>query len=453
MPNRIKRISILVLAVILGASTGSAIGKMQPTTAPTTSPTQVNVDPKADQVLREMCDVLRNAESFSANMQSITKVSSAGMRQETFSTQSIAVERPNKIAIETKEGMGGTLISDGKQLLVHFPMMGKYAIEDAPQSLEKLSTGPAAGILGSAGIGATGLVTVLGDDPYAKAMESVEKLEYVELRTLEDGTECHVLRFIQPGMNLDLWVQAAPQPRLPRRIVPDLSGQFAQMQQEMPGMKDMKIEMTSDVSDWKIDFKLPKDRFAIVPPPEAKQVDSVSEIFGMGAGGGEDEHPILGQSAPPFKLGLLDGGNASLSEHNGKDIVVLDFWATWCGPCVQALPILAETVQAYQDQRQPIAFYAVNQSEQPDVIKQFLAKKKLDIMVALDSDGKVGELYGVTGIPQTVVIDTNGIVQSVHVGFDPNLKEELSKELETLLAGGSLLKSPTTIPNESEEAD
>jgi len=81
-----------------------------------------------------------------------------------------------------------------------------------------------------------------------------------------------------------------------------------------------------------------------------------------------------------------------------------------------------------------VAFYALNQRENPEAIKDFLSKQTFKLTVALDAEGKVGEAYGVEGIPQTVLIDKDGKVRAVHVGYDPAMRVQLVKQLEEMLA-------------------
>ena len=88
-----------------------------------------------------------------------------------------------------------------------------------------------------------------------------------------------------------------------------------------------------------------------------------------------------------MNLKLLDEGEFRLKDHRDTRLVMLDFWATWCGPCVQELPLLAEVAAAYKDKG--VVFCAVNQQEKPDQIHKFLKEKKLSITVALDSEGTV----------------------------------------------------------------
>ncbi len=163
----------------------------------------------------------------------------------------------------------------------------------------------------------------------------------------------------------------------------------------------------------------------------------------------EEQHPSLGKDAPAFKLDLLDGGNFDLSAVKGKKIIVLDFWATWCPPCRKALPILAEVTASYADK--DVVFYAVNLQEEKDKITDFLAKEKIKCLVALDKDATVAKLYNVDGIPQSVIIGKDGVVQVVHVGLLPDLKEQLKKELDDLVAGKSLIGKDATITKKPAE--
>ncbi len=137
---------------------------------------------------------------------------------------------------------------------------------------------------------------------------------------------------------------------------------------------------------------------------------------------------------------LLDGTEFSLASYREKNVVMIDFWATWCGPCVEEMPVLAEVADEYSDQG--VVFCALNQDEDIETIQKFLDEKELDIMVGLDSAGAMGAAYGVQGIPTLVLIDKSGIVQSVHVGYRPDIKDVLQRELDTLLAGKTLFDEP-----------
>ncbi len=125
-----------------------------------------------------------------------------------------------------------------------------------------------------------------------------------------------------------------------------------------------------------------------------------------------------------------------LKEHLGKDVMMLDFFATWCAPCVAALPEVSGVAKKYADRG--LVFYAVNVGEDAATVKQFLESKGLDVPVAMDGSTTAAEQYGVRGIPQTVLIGKDGTVQAVHIGFSPTIAADLSRDVEELLAGKDL---------------
>lgn len=149
-------------------------------------------------------------------------------------------------------------------------------------------------------------------------------------------------------------------------------------------------------------------------------------------GGESDEtHALVGKPAPEFQLDSLDGAPVRLEQHRDKDVVILDFWATWCGPCRAGLPIIARVAAKYRERG--VVAYAIDQQETAEDVRKFLEDERLEIQVLLDRAGQVGELYHVEGIPQTVLIGRDGKVADVHVGFSSDLETRLSGELDALL--------------------
>lgn len=147
---------------------------------------------------------------------------------------------------------------------------------------------------------------------------------------------------------------------------------------------------------------------------------------------GEAESPLAGKKAPLFELKQLDDSTFKLSENVGKRIIVLDFWASWCGPCVKAMPDVQEVVGAFPADL--VTLCMINQAETTPIITDFLEKRKWkDLPVALDFDMKVSQSYGVEGIPHTVVIDAKGNIAWVHTGYDADLKRELFEAIASLL--------------------
>lgn len=139
---------------------------------------------------------------------------------------------------------------------------------------------------------------------------------------------------------------------------------------------------------------------------------------------------LVGTSPKDFSMKLLDGSEFKLSEAKG-DIVILDFWATWCGPCVRALPDYLEVMKELDSKN--VRFIAVNQEEKEARIKGFLESKKLKMTVGLDPESKIGDIFGVESIPQTVIIGPDGKIEWLHVGYKTGVADALKAAVEKLL--------------------
>ncbi len=144
---------------------------------------------------------------------------------------------------------------------------------------------------------------------------------------------------------------------------------------------------------------------------------------------------MLNQAAPDFELTDLAGNSISLKSLRGK-IVVLDFWATWCGPCLASFPGMQQAVEKFRDDSQ-VEFLFVNTWERGDDVQQrvadFIREKNYPFHVLLDSKNEVVTAYGVEGIPTKFVIDKNGKIRFKSVGFggDANqMVDELSMMIE-----------------------
>jgi peroxiredoxin len=118
----------------------------------------------------------------------------------------------------------------------------------------------------------------------------------------------------------------------------------------------------------------------------------------------------------------MEAKKVTLSDMKGS-VVILDFWATWCGPCVASLPHLNKIYNEFE--KDGLKVYALNQREDKQKVAAFIKDKTLTIPVLLDKEGAVAKQYLVTGIPQTVVIGKDGVVKKVIVGFNPDGDQEL----------------------------
>lgn len=129
------------------------------------------------------------------------------------------------------------------------------------------------------------------------------------------------------------------------------------------------------------------------------------------------EELVVGDTAPDFIVELLDGNTVKLSDFKGK-AVFLNFWATWCGPCILEFPAIQQLSDAFPDD---LAVIAVNCSEKKAKVKEFIDDNDYDFNVGLDENGKIQIKYPTMGIPYSVVIDPDGVITSIHLGADDKM--------------------------------
>lgn len=136
----------------------------------------------------------------------------------------------------------------------------------------------------------------------------------------------------------------------------------------------------------------------------------------------------VGQPAPAFKLPDLNGNQVSLEQFKGK-VVLLDFWATWCGPCRMSMPQL-ERLQAQFPS--DLALLAINLQEPRDEVNSYVKQQNLHSRVLLDEEGEVGRVYRSSAIPMQVLIDKAGVIRHVQMGFSPRMGDLLREKVEQL---------------------
>ena len=136
----------------------------------------------------------------------------------------------------------------------------------------------------------------------------------------------------------------------------------------------------------------------------------------------------IGEAAPNFKLPDLSGQEISLDQFKGK-VVMLDFWATWCGPCRMTMPLM-ESIQ--KEFANDLILLTINLQESKDIVRDYVRAQNLHSRVLLDEEGSVGSVYGTDSIPMQILIDRQGIVRHVQAGFGPRTAAQLRSEIQTL---------------------
>ena len=166
------------------------------------------------------------------------------------------------------------------------------------------------------------------------------------------------------------------------------------------------------------------------PAKEPRFAGADSSTPGSESSPGLDS-PLVGTVANDFNIPLLDGGVFRLSDHSDK-VVILDFWATWCGPCVRAMPHIIQTANQFPPGK--VVLLAVNQQEKGQAIRDFMKTRGWQVTVALDRNGKIGRQFQVDAMPQTVIVGRGGKIERLHVGAQPEFQEQLGNILRQLVS-------------------
>jgi thiol-disulfide isomerase/thioredoxin len=410
---RIDRTLPVALLVVLCIT--AAVGT---TGAVAADPPSAEAQAAGKQILTTFIEAVRGAKTLSAEMVAEVSIKNNGMVvQSDEITHRLAVERPRKFAFVVTKGEGVAVVNNDMQFYQYSSEAGKYQLTGA---VAKIADAVASKVVPHANFGqGLGLLGEALSD--ATVAETFEKFSSIALVGEEEvaGAKAKRVRIVRDQLPTDLWFSADGTKLV--KFSPDLMTGLAAKGRTPPPGVEVVLAITS--KNWSYDG-VPADAFRIDPPTGA---ELVADIFG---------HPLVGKPAPKFETTSLDGKALKLEDLAGK-VVVLDFWATWCGPCVAALPKISATTAKYQDKG--VVFYAVNQDEEAPIIKEFLSAQGLTkVPVALDPGSRIGQAYGANAIPQTVVIDKQGKVQAVHVGAGDDIGAELSKEIDAVLAGKNL---------------
>lgn len=146
----------------------------------------------------------------------------------------------------------------------------------------------------------------------------------------------------------------------------------------------------------------------------------------------EGPESLEGRPAPNVQLKTLDNKDFNLSELKGN-VVLMDYWATWCPPCRKSLPHLNELANDKELFNRGLRVVGINSREDESKVSQFMKKNDYTFITPMDLEGKFGEDYMVEGIPTTVLVDQSGTIKKVWVGYDDSLPQEMKTEIEKLL--------------------
>lgn len=379
--------------------------------------TSLTAGEKADAVLKEVAGTYKRAGSYRDRSEVVVEISIQGMDNKVTAKYDIAVQKPDKISIQSDSPfLGVSFVSDGEHTWNFKNKSGEYTRSDAIalNELAKEESGP----LGMM-IKPILLSAIIGDDPLAEIEENVTSKKLLEPEKV-DGQECDVIEMEQLTGSVKVWVDKK------RKLIVKLQMDMSKAAKEMAGDKAESpptMKVTEYHRDIELDEKMPGGIFSFSPPPGAKLVDKFTSR--KKSGKKRERANLTGKPAPAFSLTDLDGKEHTLKSLKGK-VLLLDFWATWCPPCRRELPHVQKLHEELASQG--LVVLGVNSEKDEAKLKKSLKENKITFPVLRDTERAASEAYKVTAIPRVIIIDRNGTVKADFTGI--RTEEELKKALE-----------------------
>ncbi|MFB3897188.1 MAG: redoxin domain-containing protein [bacterium] len=159
-----------------------------------------------------------------------------------------------------------------------------------------------------------------------------------------------------------------------------------------------------------------------------------------------------GKFAPNVQLEMLNGEKFNFADHIGKQVIVLNFFATWCEPCLKEMPELNRYYEA--NKGKDFILIGINADELVEEVRKFINEKNIRFPIAIDKGDVLQQKYGITSYPTTIVIGVDGKVALYEIGAISNARitfDKLYKKNKSLLAKGTGIDNPTYITHAAKE--
>ncbi len=448
-PRRVRFPRLAAAAgLVLAWTLAAAAQDPQP---PAAQPGEGADDPKAAALLDEVVKAYQTLGAYADQGRFVVDMNVGGRIQRQELPLHLTFARPNKANLDAGPVK---LVIDGETATTVVDPLKKYLAAPAPKeiSLETFREGPVGAMLfgGPAGVPMFVLVNLLTAPEPAKVIGQLGGS--LKLEGDAAAPTLLIARAEGPGLKLVVDPKTKLLTDIDMQIDPKLLEQVARQGSEV---KVGKLGWTSGA----VSTEPPAaDAFAFKAPEGFEKVDSFQQALAdPGAAPGQRPEmavdALVGKPAPDFALTLFDGPDKTRTATNadlaGK-VVVLDFWATWCPPCLAELPEIQKLVDALakDETKKDVLVVALSQDAEPaepaevrELIEKTLAEKKIELdgkpnaAIGLDPTGSIGKLFKVEGLPTIVVLDAKGVVQAAHVGYTPDIIERLTAEIDAVLAG------------------
>jgi peroxiredoxin/outer membrane lipoprotein-sorting protein len=411
-----RPLPLILLAALLCATPATIHAKAKPKAVPAdTTPAApapaAPALPDGMELLGRIGDAYRALSSYDYQGTLSVRMTGAGADQALDVPLVLAGDRAGRVHLDIQNPqMGARLLSDGQRITTYVYSLNQYMQQDAPPRADSL-----------------GLPSPPPNSPMARYFDARQGVLAATVTgpatlTLEErAVDCWLVRADNvPPQQLasdstatsvtTFWVDQA------RGLVLRDSTTVTARNPQTSGT--MTMTQVTGYDRARSNGPLADSLFVFTPPAGAQLVKQ----FGQA----ETPSPLVGKPAPPFTLKGLKGSTVSLAAYKGR-VVLLDFWATWCGPCRIEMP---EVEKLYKELKpKGLVVFGVNQGEDVPTVQKFLADKPYTFPILLDTKIEVGGKYQAEAIPTLVVIGKDGKVSSYFRGVrdGDTIREAIAK--------------------------
>jgi thiol-disulfide isomerase/thioredoxin len=313
----------------------------------------------------------------------------------------LAAARPGRVRDELRHPQAGmVMVSDGRQTWNYLAALGQFTRKPAPGD----SSLPA-------GMLASQIFALYRDLPSTDSSARVVREEPLELAGAMRPCWVIEARFAtsKPSDPPRLFWVDQERAIILQQQASTMLGDGGKSVRQAETLRYTRVSLNQPVAD---------EVFTFEPPQGAREVDEFRA--------GPQHADLSGKPASDFTLADLQGRKHTLSAQRGK-VVMLDFWASWCGPCRMQMPRVEKLYRELKPKG--LVVYAINMRESPAIARRYLERNKYTTTTLLDQQGEVSERYQVAGIPSLVVIDRQGRIAAHFVGVrtEEDLREAIRK--------------------------
>lgn len=392
---------------------------------------QMPKSPSAVELLENMVQAYKNAKTYADHGQLRLNAVVAGENRNLTAPFMLAMERPNKLRMEV---YGAKIVSNDKGFFATVDSIPGQVLEKPALEwidifsffsdmlltsswLEGQMKGNLEGFTIS--IPPPQVQLLFGDNPLKELMRGIENIRLLGQSKI-DGRDCYRVEILGSGT---FWIDSKNYVLRRLELPPEI------VKQKLRGYGPVTdISLVADFPNARLDAKVDETAFQFETPKGAEVVNQFLPA------------PIrmLGTKEPNMQFVDMDGKAVKLESLSGK-VVVLDFWASWCGPCRESMPNTEKVYQQFKDNPN-VAFFAVSVDDpqtDDEKLKKTLSQLKVNIPILRDLKQTAGALQ-FNAIPTLYIIGPKGILQACFIGGDPKITQSLPAKIDTLLEGKNI---------------